>query len=155
MRRIRGVALAAIMVAVLVGLLLVWAKPPGAPSDLVFVGGDIITLAEPAVVGAMWVKDARIQAVGSEEEVRGAAGPDAKIIDLEGAAIMPVLIEPHTHPLATALLGTAIDVTGFTHDSRADALRALREGAAGFTPGPWIVAFGWDPVMVPDLELRA
>jgi len=151
MRLLRAIALAAILLAVLVGSFLYWARPAEAPSELVFVGGDIITMAEPPVVRALWIKDGRIQALGTEEEVRAAAGSDVRVIDLDGATLMPGLIEPHTHPLATALLGTAIDVSGFAHDSRAEAVRALREGADGFVPQPWIVAFGWDPVMVPDL----
>ncbi len=152
MRLVKGTVLGAIALAVLVGSLLYWAEPPDEPSELVFVGGDILTMAQPPVVDAMWIKAGRIEALGSEEEVRGAAGSCAKVIDLEGAALMPGLIEPHTHPLATALLGTAIDVSGFTHGSRAEVMQALREGVEGFTPQPWIVAFGWDPVMVPDLE---
>lgn len=151
MRLFRAVGLGLVLLAVLVGSLVRWAKPADAPLELVFVGGDIITMAEPPVVRALWVKDGRIEALGSEEEVREAAGGEAEIIDLDGAVLMPGLIEPHTHPLATALLGTAIDVSGFTHDSRVEAMRALREGADGFVPQPWIVAFGWDPVMVPDL----
>ncbi len=152
MRLLRGTVLAAIALAVMVGSFLYWATPPKEPAEVLFVGGHILTMADPPVVRALWVKDGRIEALGTEEDVREAAGSGVKVIDLDGAALMPGLIEPHTHPLATALLGTAIDVSGFTHDSRADAMRALREGADGFVPQPWIVAFGWDPVMVPDLE---
>lgn len=134
MKLLRGTVLAAIVLAVLAGSFLFWAKPAEGPSDLLFVGGDIITMADPPVVHALWIGDGRIQALGTEEETRGAAGPDVKVIDLDGTALMPGLIEPHTHPLATALLGTAIGVSGFTHDSRADAMHALREGADGVTP---------------------
>jgi hypothetical protein len=50
------------------------------------------------------------------------------------------------------MLGSAIDVSGFTHDSRAELIEALEEGMEGFVPRPWIVAFGWDPVMMPDVD---
>ena len=149
---LRAIALLLVLSAILVGGFVYWAQPTQASPELLFVGGDIITMAEPPVVRAMWVSDGRIRALGTDAEVREAAGPDVRVIDLEGAALMPGLIEPHTHPLATALLGTAIDVSGFTHDSREGAMRALREGAEGFAPQPWLVAFGWDPVMVADLE---
>ena len=65
---------------------------------------------------------------------------------------MPGFIEPHTHPLASALLGSAIDVSGFTHDSRAEIMETLREAMDGFLPQPWIIAFGWDPIMIRGLE---
>jgi predicted amidohydrolase YtcJ len=43
-------------------------------------------------------------------------------------------------------------VSGFNHDSRAEIMETLREALDGFLPQPWIIAFGWDPLMVRDLE---
>jgi predicted amidohydrolase YtcJ len=109
-------------------------------------------MAEPLVVEAMWIKDGRVERLGRADDVRAAAGSDATVVDLAGATLMPGFIEPHTHPLATALLGSAIDVSGFNHDSRAEVMETLREAMDGFLPQPWIIAFGWDPLMVRDLE---
>lgn len=149
---LRGLGIALIVV---LGALLVfvrWAEPEQVPRDLLFVGGDIVTMAEPALAEAMWVKDGRIKRLGTADELRAAAGSDAEVVDLKGATLMPGFIEPHTHPLATALLGSAIDVSGFTHDSRAEVMETLREAMDGFLPQPWILAFGWDPIMVRDLD---
>jgi len=151
-RLLRGFALATVILVVLTVAFVWWAEPDSAPSELVFVGGNIITMADPPLVDAMWIEDGRVRALGAEEEVRAAAGSDATVVDLEGVTLMPGLIEPHTHPLATAMLGSAIDVSGFTHDSRAELIKALEEGTDGFVPQPWILAFGWDPVMMPDLD---
>ncbi len=128
-----------------------YAAPDTAPNDVVFVGGDIVTMAEPAVVGAMWIKDGRIEQLGTAGDVRAAAGPGATVIDLEGVVVMPGFIEPHTHPLGTAILGSAIDVSGFNHASREEMMETLREALGGFLPQPWIIAFGWDPIMLRDL----
>ena len=152
MRALRWFVYGVIVVVTLFGAFLWWATPKTAPESLIFVGGDIVTMADPPIVEAMWVTDGRVGALGAEKDVRTAAGTKAKTIDLQGATLMPGLIEPHTHPIATAMLGGAIDVSGFTHDSRASVMRTLREGAAGFTPTPWIVAFGWDPVIIADLD---
>jgi hypothetical protein len=152
MRILRGIGIGLIVLVAGAFVFLRWAEPDTAPSEVVFLGGDIVTMADPPLVEAMWIKDGRIEQLGSANDVRGAAGSDAEIVDLEGATLMPGFIEPHTHPLATALLGSAIDVSGFAHDSRAAMMATLQEALDGFLPQPWIIAFGWDPIMVRDLE---
>ncbi|MEM8608491.1 MAG: amidohydrolase [Myxococcota bacterium] len=152
MRRIHIVA-AGLMLFGIAGLWLAWwSTPASVPTSVLFVGGTVLTMSDPPIASAMWIKGGRIRAVGSEAEVRSVADPNSHEVDLEGATLMPGLIEPHTHPLATAMLGSAIDVSGFTYDTPAQVREALEEGIQGFSPQPWIVAFGWDPVMMPDLE---
>lgn len=152
MRLLRAFIIVALVLLALVAGFMRWAAPPTAPRSLVFVGGDIITMTDPPMVDAIWIEDGRIAALGSEQEVRAAAGPDVEVADLRGTTLMPGLIEPHTHPMASAALGAAIDVSGFTHDSPEAVREALEEGVQRFAPQPWLIAFGWDPVMMPDLE---
>ncbi|MFW2388243.1 MAG: amidohydrolase [Polyangiales bacterium] len=152
MRAVRGIGISLVVLAGALLALALWAAPASAPKELLFVGGDIVTMAEPPQVEAMWVRSGRIEKLGTEAEVRAAAGAKARVVDLEGATLMPGFIEPHTHPLATAMLGAAIDVSGFEHDSREEMMDTLRDALGGFLPQPWIIAFGWDPIMVPNLE---
>jgi hypothetical protein len=49
------------------------------------------------------------------------------------------------------MLGAAIDVSGFRHESRAELMETLGNAMDGFLPQPWIVAFGWDPIMLRNL----
>jgi predicted amidohydrolase YtcJ len=151
MRFLRGIGIALVLLISAAVLFVRYARPDNAPSDVVFLGGDIVTMAEPPVVGAMWIKDGRVEKLGSADEVRVAAGTDAKVIELDGATVMPGFIEPHTHPLGTAILGSAINVSGFEHDTREEMMNTLREALDGFLPQPWIIAFGWDPIMLRDL----
>ncbi|MFA9412082.1 MAG: amidohydrolase [Deltaproteobacteria bacterium] len=148
--RVLGIALLLLLGAGV--FFLRWAAPDEAPQSLVFLGGEVITMVEPLEVEAIWVKDGLIQLLGTRSEVLEAAGTDVHRVDLDGATLMPGFIEPHTHPLATALLGAAIDVSGFRHESRAEMMATLEDAIEGFTPQPWILAFGWDPIMVPQLE---
>lgn len=152
MGALRGIGIALLVLLGVAVWFVRYVTPDVAPSDVVFLGGDIVTMADPALVEAMWIKDGRIEQLGGAQDVRAAAGSDAKVIDLDGATLMPGFIEPHTHPLGTALLGSAIDVSGFHHDSRAEMMETLREAVDGFVPQPWIIAFGWNPIMVRDLE---
>ena len=55
-------------------------------SKMLFTGGRIITTAEDAQ--AVLVENGKIQAVGTEEELRRQA-PDASVRELEGKVLMP------------------------------------------------------------------
>ncbi len=135
--------------------------PPAQHDEILFTGGEFITVA-PQPGGnseasanhpeALLVKDGRIVAVGTVAEVAAAASPNAHHVDLAGDTLMPGLIEPHTHPIAASTLGAALDVSGFKHASRAEVMETLRTAAGDWQPTGWIIAFGWDPVMIRDME---
>ena len=128
-----------------------WAAPSPA-FDLVFTGGEILTMDETRPrAEALAVEDGRIAALGSEAELRARAG-GAELVDLEGGVLLPGLIEPHCHPVGTAVLGQAADVSGFRYDTRAEVMDALREAVAAASPDEWVIALGWDPVLVEDLD---
>jgi len=90
-----GGALVALMV---MGVGTVQAKPSG-PSDIIYSGGDIITV-DPANPSpqAVAVKDGRIVAVGSRKAVEKTwRGPKTQMTDLAGKTLMPGFIDPHSH----------------------------------------------------------
>ncbi len=96
----------------LLGAFLLVASPALAV-DTIFIGGDILTMDEARPrVEALAVDSGRIFAIGSEEEIRSLAGWRTRTVDLEGRTLMPGLIEPHCHPIATASLGQVLDVSG-------------------------------------------
>ncbi len=128
----------------------IWLLPPNAAKCVAFTNGTILTMEdETPQVDALLVQGSRIIAHGDRTEILNQAR-DCEIYNLNGRTLMPGLIEPHTHPIATALLGQAIDVSGFSYNSRAEVIGALRRGIAQDEQGP-ILAFGWDPVLVEDL----
>ncbi len=55
---------------------------------------------------SMLVRDDRIAAVGSAEEVRAAAVPDAQAVPLDGATVIPWLIGAHCHLMDVGYLAT-------------------------------------------------
>jgi predicted amidohydrolase YtcJ len=128
-------------------------RSPGAPRAAVFVAADIVTMSSALdSATAVFVEDGVISGIGSTDAMRKLAGTDTAVIDLGTATLLPGLIEVHTHPLAAALLGTTIDVSGFTHDSRSEVMQTLAEATEKFSLGAWLVAFGWDPLLIDDLE---
>ena len=57
----------------------------------------------------MLIGDDRIAAVGSAEQVRAAARPDALVVPLEGAAVIPGLIDTHCHLCDVGYLASGAD----------------------------------------------
>jgi len=137
---------------VIIGFILsIMLASPRAPAALIFHNGSIRTMSEAGTVEALYIRDGRIMAVGDLDAVLAAAPRGVRRIDLEGGTLTPGLVEPHTHPLAAALLATATDISGRTYQSREAVMAAIADGAAQDGPSPWAIAFGWDPVMLDGL----
>ena len=77
------------------GIVLVSTRDAG---RTIYVGGPIVTMDETnRVVRGLGTDGDRITVVGSEEEVRASAGDDARVVDLEGRALLPGFIDAHGH----------------------------------------------------------
>jgi predicted amidohydrolase YtcJ len=123
-------------------------------ADTIFYGGDIITVTDKTPQAeALAVKGETIIAVGDHEDVFHKKGPETRLIDLAGKTLMPGLVEPHSHPIISALLYNWVDVSGFTNPNGAAVMKKLREAAEKTTPGKWICAFGYDPILTRDLKV--
>src|SRR5213082_3274438 len=59
--------------------------------------------------GAMLVRDGRVAVVGSPERVRAAATGGAAVVRLDGATVVPGLIDAHCHVANIGYLATAAD----------------------------------------------
>ena len=122
-------------------------------ADVIFYGGDIITVDDDnPSAEALAVKDGIIVAVGKQTEVFEWRGHGTEIIDLDGKTLMPGLIEPHSHPIISALLYDWVDVSGFNNASGVEVMDKLRKAATECNPGEWISAFGYDPILTRDLS---
>ena len=62
--------------------------------------GKIITVDERFTIAqAVAIKNDRIMAVGTNQEIAQLAGPNTRKIDLKGKSVIPGLIDNHTHLL--------------------------------------------------------
>src|SRR5699024_6655420 len=59
---------------------------------------------------AVLVRDGLIAAVGSVEEVRAEASPQAEAVDLTGRTLMPSFIDSHGHILQHGMLASLVDL---------------------------------------------
>lgn len=122
-------------------------------ADIIFFGGDIITVNDSLLIAeALAVKNGKIMGVGDCAAVFELKGTETRLVNLEGKTLMPGLIEPHTHPLASAMLYDWVDVSGFNNSSGRVVMDKLRKAAAKAKPGEWISAFGYDPILTRDLK---
>jgi len=126
----------------------------GSSSDLIFLGGSILTVnGSDDVVQALAIRDGIITAIGSEEEVLAHQGPNTEIINLRGYTLMPGFIGAHEHPSISAVFKSAIDLSGFRYASNAEVWDALRREIAQTPKGQWIYAGGMDFILTPDLQI--
>ena len=122
------------------------------PADTVYEGGTVITMdpAQPQAE-AVAVRDGRIVALGSREEIRQAwAGEDTRVVPLGGNTLLPGFIDGHSHISQALTLADWANVSvppvGAV-DSIAILVATLRRHAAqqAVAPGQWILAYGYDP----------
>lgn len=75
----------------------------GLAADLLIVNGRVLTMdpAQPRAQ-ALAVAGERIVAVGRQEDIIALARPGARVIDAQGATVMPGLVEAHLHLFAGA-----------------------------------------------------
>jgi predicted amidohydrolase YtcJ len=112
------------------------------PADLVLVNGKVVTLdaANPEAQGVA-VSDGRIVAVGSAREMRAWVGNDTELVDLEGAMVVPGLIEGHGHFIRTGVAQMILDLTTVT--SFEEIVEMVAAAAEEAEPGAWIEGRGW------------
>nr|MDQ3043739.1 amidohydrolase family protein [Chloroflexota bacterium] len=117
--------------------------------DLILVNGRIHTInPEVPAATAVAIKDGRFVAVGSNEEIRGLAGPGTRVEDLAGATVNPGIIDAHNHLLATGQ--TLSQVALYDCRTIAEVLDRVAARAARTEPGGWIVGRGWDESLLAE-----
>lgn len=107
---------------------------------LVLVNGNIVTVDDQFSIRQAVATDAdRITAVGEDAAVLARAAPDARVVDLGGATVIPGLIDNHNHFVrATEHAEARLDGVR----TRAEALELLARRAAGLGDGQWLLTLG-------------
>jgi predicted amidohydrolase YtcJ len=112
--------------------------------ELIVEDAEFVTMAGDAgPAQAMLVRDGRIAAMGPVSAVRAAASPGARVVRLDGATVIPGLIDAHCHVCDVGYLAAAADCS---QPSAPDipAIQARLRDAVGRTPeGSWVTGGGY------------
>jgi len=112
--------------------------------DVLLTDADIVTMAAGAGPAAsMLVRDGRIAAAGPAEHVRAAAAPGARVLRLDGAAVIPGLIDAHCHLCNVAYLASGADCSQPAAPDIPAILARLRDAAARTPEGSWVTGSGY------------
>lgn len=112
------------------------------PADLVLVADSIYTgLEQPRTVGAVAVRDGRIVATGSAEDMAGYRGDATRWLELTGATVLPGLTDAHRHLAGVGERALKLNLQGI--DRRSAFLERVGQVAADTPPGEWIIGRGW------------
>jgi len=112
-------------------------------ADLVLVNGKIYTVdnARP-MASALAVRGGRVLFVGSDAEARVLANGSTRLIDLNGATVVPGLIDAHAHLLGLGNTLRRVNLAGST--SYDEVIARVKAFSRDVKPGEWILGRGWD-----------
>jgi len=121
------------------------------PTDVLFINGNIYTnlssqdkyvqakLGRPQAIA---VRDGRIFAIGSNDEILKLKHGDIQVIDFGGHFVMPGFNDAHVHLAAGGLELLQVDLVGVK--SLAEMQQRIAEYAKKSPPHDWLVGRGWD-----------
>ena len=109
-----------------------------------YFGGPIVTLEEPQYAQALVERGGRIAYVGDREEAERLAGPGARRVDLEGRALLPAFVDPHSHLLACAYARLQVPLGECASWGEITDRLAKHVQERGIQPGEWVKGTGYD-----------
>jgi len=112
-------------------------------ADLVLTNGRIYTVDNArSEASALAARGGRVLFVGSDREARALAGPSTRVIDLEGATVVPGIVDAHAHLLGLGNTLQRVNVAGSS--SYDEVIGRVKAWAKDVKPGEWIQGRGWD-----------
>lgn len=123
------------------------------PADAIYVNATVHTVDDdrPSAT-AFAVRDGAFVAVGDETGMMVHKGPDTGWIDLDGATVVPGLIDAHAHLAGLGQLELGIIDLSWT-SSYDQVIEVIKQRAETAPPGEWIIGRGWDHESWPTKKL--
>ncbi len=111
-------------------------------ADLILRGGVVNTVdAARATADAVAVSAGRIAAVGSGADIDALRGPATRVVDLDGAMVLPGFCDAHCH---LGMSGHALTQCSLEGSSGADEhLRRIAAYRAAHPDREWVIGSGW------------
>jgi len=118
------------------------AQEKNSPADIVLIHGKVYTVnPHQPWTQAVAVRDGKIVAVGSDEEIGAYRGPSTQVIDAKKHVVLPGFTDTHVHFMAGSFRLIQVRLDGAA--SIAEMQRRLKEYAASHPNAPWILGSGW------------
>jgi predicted amidohydrolase YtcJ len=128
----------------------------GQVADKVFLGGSIVTVndAKP-FADAVAIKDGKILAVGSKEEIAKFQNAKTEIVDLAGRALLPGFVDGHGHCFGTGLQAASANLLAppdYTITDIPGIIAELKKYAKSETAMKYglILGFGYDEAQLKE-----
>ena len=110
----------------------------GQTPDVALINGKVVTVDQQfSIAQALAIGGERILAVGSNAEIVALVGEKTKTIDLNGATVLPGLIDSHVHSTGAAMHEFQYQYPNF--ESIGDVLEYIEERAKEAKNGEWIL----------------
>jgi predicted amidohydrolase YtcJ len=109
--------------------------------------------ASDRIVEALLVAGDRIAAVGSDAELESRNGRTARVVDLQGHALLPGFIDAHAHFPGAGIFAVMVDLNSppiGEIDSIETIVERLRLRAASTKEGEWVVGMGYDDTLLAE-----
>ena len=119
---------------------------PKLTADCILTGGKIVTMDSGGrIFEAMAIRGGLIAALGDTAEMIELAGPDTRMLDLEGRTAIPGIVESHAHPDSYAARLAGWDaVSPDRIGCRAALLEQIAALARAGGPEDWIACYRFD-----------
>jgi len=110
--------------------------------ELVVVNAKVVTADDRfSIYQAVAIRDGKVLALGTTDQVRALAGPRTRVVDAGGRTVLPGLIDSHVH-LLRAGFRWRWEVRVDEARSLQDILEAVRARTQQVPPGTWILVLG-------------
>ncbi len=128
-------------------------------ADTIYLGGPVLTMEDSAPrAEAVAVRDGRITAVGAEQQVMSWRGDSTRVVDLEGAALLPGFVDAHGHVAAVGLQAMAANLLP-APDGRGNSIAEVQDILRDFIDSRpeqverfgAVVGFGYDDSQLAEL----
>ena len=113
------------------------------PVEFIVEDATFVTMAPAGRAESMLVRDGRITAIGPAAAVRAAAEPGAAVVRLDGATVIPGLIDAHCHVMNIGYLAAGADCSQPAAPDIAAVQARLREAADRTPAGSWVTGSGY------------
>ena len=123
----------------------------------IFINGTVLTLdADNRTTEAVAVRNGRIEAVGTSEDVKQQITGQSHIVDLQGQTVIPGFIEAHGHFPLSGLDAVGVNLNSPPIGSKtciSEVIEALKNKAAGMEKGKWVFGQGYDDTNLAEKRL--